>query len=62
MIHIYHNEKYFPKHLQWISHSAAFFHIYFYMFIYLAAPGLSCRTQNLLVAACELLVVACGLY
>ena len=53
---------YFPKHLQWISHSTAFFHIYFYVFIYLAVPGLSCRMQNLLVAACELLVVVCGLY
>ena len=39
-----------------------FFHIYFYMFIYLAMPGLSCRTQDLLVAAYELLVVAWGLY
>ena len=31
----------------------------FILFIYLVVPGLSCSTQDLLVAACELLVAAC---
>ena len=54
--------KIFPQTSPMDFSQRCFFRIYFYMFIYLAAPGLSCRTQNLLVAACELLVVACGLY
>ena len=32
-----------------------------YLFIYLAAPGLSCGMQPLLVAACGFLVAACGI-
>ena len=31
------------------------------IFIYLAAPGLNRKTQDLLAVACELLVMACGI-
>ena len=46
-------------------------HFYFTLFTYLAAPGLSCGTQDLpsslrcvgsLVVACRPLVVACGIW
>ena len=30
--------------------------------IYLGVPDLSCSTQDLLAAACELLIAACGIY
>ena len=35
--------------------------IFFLIFIYLAVSGLSCGTRDLVVAACELLVSACGI-
>ena len=33
---------------------------YFLIFIYLAAPGLNRKMQDLFAVACELFVVACG--
>lgn len=34
--------------------------VFIIIFIYSAAPGLGCSTWDLLVAACETLVAACG--
>ena len=37
------------------------FKIFIYLSVRLAVPGLSCPMQDLLVEACELSVVACGI-
>ena len=50
-------------HWFFFSNGTYYFIIFFkniYLFIYLAAPGLSCGMWGSLVAACKLLVVACG--
>ena len=42
--------------------SSFYFDIYPYLFItYLGVPGLGCGILDILVVACELLIVACGI-